>query len=525
MRREYSIILFLIWIGTGTPSFADTYARQPSIDVAHYDVSIQVNDTSNAITGSTKLRVFIRTEFATGMWLDFEGMSVDKLLVRGMVRQFTIHDGRLAFEFDRTYVRNESVEIEVRYHGKPDEGLRFSKTKYGRRVVFAENWPDRAHHWFPSIDHPSDKATVSFTVTTPDRYTVIANGTQNKSVLLPNKRKITQWTEANAIPTYCMVVAIGEFSILSSEKDLLPLAWYVYPPDSEKASVKFRRTAQILTYYENLLGPYPYDKLAQVESTIRLGAMENSNAIFYSETLFDSLSEEPVAHEIAHQWFGDSVTESDWDHLWLSEGFATYLEALFYEHVNGPASMKQRMDWYTTKIISYRRSLDRPVIDPSQTDLMKKLTPLTYEKGAWVLHMLRGMLGDKVFFSGLRRFYEQHAGSNISTADFQKAMELAGDTDLSTFFQQWLYKPGWPEYRVSWQWDPLTSAVEISVHQTQSCGLFDMPAEIRISAGDRRAVQMVRIHEAGQVFRVPFPVKPAAVEFDPDNHILKAIIP
>ena len=200
------------------------------------------------------------------------------------------------------------------------------------------------------------------------------------------------------------------------------------PPDSEKASVKFRRTAQILDYYERLLGPYPYDKLAQVESTIRLGAMENSNAIFYSETLFDSPSEEPVAHEIAHQWFGDSVTQSDWDHLWLSEGFATYLEALFYEHVNGPASMKQRMDWYATKILSYGQSLDRPVIDPAQTDLMKKLTLHTYEKGAWVLHMLRGMLGDKAFFSGLRRFYEQHVGSNMSTADFQKAMERAGDS-------------------------------------------------------------------------------------------------
>ncbi len=525
MGKRYALIILLISALSSLSTFADTYVRQPSVDVIHYDISIQLSDSSNAIAGIAKIQALIRGESATGMWLDLADMSVSKVLVGGMTRSFKCNEGRLSFEFDHAYIRNDMVDIEVRYRGKPGDGLLFGKNKYGRRVVFAENWPDKAHHWFPSIDHPSDKASVSFTVTAPDKYEVIANGLLKKTALLPSNRKMTQWAETKSIPTYCMVVGIGEFSLLRSTKDTLPLTWYVYPQDSQAASVKFRRTDQMISYFEKLLGPYPYDKLAQVESTIRLGAMENSNTIFYGEDLFGSLSEEPVAHELAHQWFGDSITESDWDQLWLSEGFATYLEALFYEHVNGPEAMTRAMERHTTRILSYRQSMDRPIIDPLQTDLMKKLSPLTYEKGAWVLHMLRGMLGDKAFFAGLHQFYVQYAGGNISTADFQKAMELAGGLDLKHFFQQWLYEPGLPEYRISWQWDQSAGNLDVFVQQTQLRGLFDMPVEIRVAAGNRSETHRFRVHQAAHVFRLPFTAKPTAVELDPGNHILKVLVP
>jgi len=372
-----------IWMLFVVCSFVDSYVRQPSIDAIHYAISLELTDASNFIAGTTKIQVRIRSESASDMWLDFEDMSIDRSLVGGVERPFSFHDGRPAFEFGRTYSRNEIVLIEVGYHGKPQLGLLSGENRYGGRVVFADNWPSNAHHWFPSIDHPSDKATVSLAVTAPAKYDIVANGRMEQAILLPDNRKRTEWTENRAIPTYCMVFGMAEFSIKNPKATAtVPLAWYAYPQDAEVAARKFSRTALILAYFGNLIGPYPYEKLAQVESIIRMGGMENSSAIFYSEASFLGVpvSEDPVAHEIAHQWFGDSVTEADWDDLWLSEGFADDFEALFYEHSRGPEAMTLAMAQYAKSIMEYKPARSAPIVDPRQTDPRKKLNPLKYGK-------------------------------------------------------------------------------------------------------------------------------------------------
>jgi aminopeptidase N len=524
MTRYLAQTSLLIFIFGGTSAFADPYVRQPSVDAIHYDISIEVTDTSDSIAGTTKIQVLIRGESAAGMWLDFEDMSIEKLLVGGNERPYTYGNGRLAFAYDRTYLRNETVGIEVRYHGKPREGVLFGRNRYGRRAVFADNWPDNAHHWFPSIDHPSDKASVSFTVTAPQKYTVVANGKRGKTLSLSKGRSVAQWSEGKSIPTYCMAFGIAEFSVLNSVEGAIPLVWYVYPQDSEFAAAKFRRTAQMLAFFEGRIGPYPYEKLAQVESIVKFGAMENSNAIFYSDSLFlgKPASDEPVAHEIAHQWFGNSVTESDWDHLWLSEGFATYFEALFFEYADGPEALKQVMARYADRITAYKPALYEPVVNPDQTDPLKKLTPINYEKGAWILHMLRGMLGDEMFFNGIRRFYSMYEGRNASSEDFQKVLEGVSATDLSTYFKQWLHRPGLPEYRLTWHWSESTGELAISVLQVQTTGLFDMPVEIVVSAGTQKDVYRFRIREAAHSLRIPLRTKPLTVELDPNNWILKS---
>jgi aminopeptidase N len=376
----------------------------------------------------------MREDGVSGMWLDFADMDVDRVLVQGIERSFLYRDGRLAFDFGGTYSRDETAVVEVRYHGIPKNGgMLIGKNLYGRRVICTQNWPDLAHHWFPSIDHPSDKASVDITVTAPEKYDVISNGRMVQTLSLPDGRKLTQWSESKDIPTYSMAIGIAEFSIAHpKEPASTQLDWYSYPQDSEAAAQKFSRTAPALQYFETLIGPYPYEKLAQVECTTPLGGMENASAIFYSESSFKGtpVSENPVFHEIAHQWFGDSVTEADWDHLWLSEGFATYFEALFYEHFQGPESLRQTMSAYAKELEAYPSARSAPVIDPLQTDLNKKLNPLNYQKGAWILHMLRGMLGDERFFEGIRRYYRQYAGGNALSKDFQSVMESVSGIPL-----------------------------------------------------------------------------------------------
>jgi len=505
---------------------ADTYVRQPSIDVIHYDISIELTDRSDIITGTTRIQVRMQTENASGMWLDFAYMDVDTLLVQGKERNFSYRDGRLSFDFGRTCAKNEIVAIEVRYHGKPQNGgMLIGKNSYGRWVTFTDNWPDLAHHWFPSIDHPSDKATVDVTVTAPEKYDVVSNGRIVRTVPLLDGRKRTQWTESKPIPTYCIAIGVAEFSI-SSPGDAagIPLSWYSYPQDAEAAAQKFSRTGLALQFFGGLIDPYPYEKLAQVQSNIRAGGMENASAIFYSESSFKGMpvAEAPVPHEIAHQWFGDSVTEADWDHLWLSEGFATYFDALFYEKLYGPQSLKQMMAACAQKLNAYRFAHSAPIVDPAQVDPVKKLNSLNYEKGAWVLHMLRGILGDSSFFEGIRRFYRLYAGGNALSEDLQKVMESVSGIELSTFFRQWLYQPGWPEYHISWHWDAAAGEVELLVRQVQTTGLFDMPLDIAFLSEDGQEAHRIRITDETHRFRIPLRARPLSVEVDPEGKLLKS---
>ena len=517
--------IWILWLAAG--SAADTYMRQQSVDVLHYDIALELTDVSDTIAGTTRLEVLIRGDSVSKMWLDFESMTVDKLTVGETETAFVYREGRLLFNFDRTYSMNETVWIEIQYHGKPgNNGMRIGENAHGRRVFFTDSWPDLAHHWFPSIDHPSDKATVDVTVTAPEKYDVVSNGRLVATQSIMDGRKLTHWSESNPIPTYCVAVGVAEF-LVSHQKNAsgTPLAWYSYPQNAEAAAQKFSRTALALEYFESIIGPYPYEKLAQVQAGIREGGMENASAIFYNESYFLEMpvSEFPVPHEIAHQWFGDSVTESDWDHLWLSEGFATYFEALFYAHLEGSESLKRIMASNANRLKEYAGALSSSVIDSEQTDLMKKLNPLNYEKGAWILHMLRGLLGDETFFKGIRLYYRSHAGESVLSEDFQKAMESVSGTGLNTFFKQWLYQPGWPEYVISWQWDATAGEADITLKQTQTTGLFDTPLDIAFSDMNHCEVHTFTVTDAVHNFRIPLKFKPEALEVDPEDRVLKSV--
>jgi aminopeptidase N len=523
MRSFYVGIWILLLTAFG---HADTYVRQPEIDIMHYDLSLELNDDTDTITATAKIRVRMRAKTVSRIRLDFSGMKIDGLRMRNSIKNFSHHDGSLWIEFHRKYKTNEIAVVEVRYHGKPEHGILIRKNKYGRRVLFTENWPDRARNWIPSIDHPSDKATVRITVTAPRKYDVVSNGHRVEEKLLPKGRKRTQWVESKEIPTYCIALGVAEFAIVRPKPiGRVPIEWYFYREDSASAARKFRSTASALAYFSSLIAPFPYEKLAQVQATVSLGGMENSSAIFYNEPSLQEpiITDEPVPHEIAHQWFGDSVTQSDWDQLWLSEGFATYFDALFCEHLQGAEALKQIMADAAERLVAEPSVRWTPIIDPGQTDLMKKLNLMNYEKGAWVLHMLRGMLGDASFFDGIRRYYRSHEGGNATSEDLRESMESAGATSLSTFFKQWLYQAGWPEYQVSWRWDTAAAEVELSIRQTQTTGLFDMPLEIAFLGEDQKTVRKFRIFEKAHTFRIPLPAKPSSVETDPNGWVLKSV--
>ena len=282
----------------------------------------------------------------------------------------------------------------------------------------------------------------------------------------------------------------------------------------------------MVEYFSQLIAPFPYDKLAHVQSSTRFGGMENATAIFYSErALAEGRDiESTVAHETAHQWFGDAVTEAEWPHVWLSEGFATYFGELFFEHADGVETFRRMMEADRRAVIASKRN-DLPVVNTTEQDLFKLLDSNTYTKASWVLHMLRGLVGDQRFFDGIRRYYRDHAQGTASTIDLQHAMEAASGRKLDAFFTQWLSRPGFPRLHVSSQWNPdrHTATVVVEQVQPEKWPTFTMPLTIELTTPAGRTRRQVEVDERRERYTFTLDAAPTGVVLDPDGWLLKDV--
>jgi aminopeptidase N len=308
-----------------------------------------------------------------------------------------------------------------------------------------------------------------------------------------------------------------------------PIQTWVYARDRDAGFYDFAvPTKQVLGFYDEHIGPFAYEKLANITSPVSGGGMEAASAIMYSET---SVTGERsvrwrnvVIHEIAHQWFGNAVTESDWDHVWLSEGFATYFTLLFREHAYGRDDFVSGLEDAAERVWPwYEQHPDYRVVHDGLDDMSRVTSIATYQKGAWVLHMLRKRVGDEAFWVGVRSYYADHMNDTASTEDFRRAMEEASGTDLEAFFDQWLRQGGNPELRGSWTYDPDAGAVRIELSQIQDVGTFVMPLEIGVYLeGDRTPAVLESVEVGGGVQRFVIPVaeEPTDVRLDPDSWAL-----
>src|SRR5688572_2055377 len=318
---------------------ADTYPRQPAIDVQHYVFRIVLNDENSEIAGESTVRVRFVAEGVTGFALDLaQSMSVSEANSDGAPVKFSHQDARLSLTLAAPSRTGEVREFTVKYRGIPDGGLKILKNKYGERCFFSANWPDQARQWLPTLDHPYDKATGEFVITAPAKYQVVANGLLTEEVDLDDDRRVTHWKQGVPIATWLYNIGVARFA----RRDFgtaagVSLQTWVYPQDRDAGIATFEQPTRLaIEFYTSHIGPYPYEKLAGVQSAGNGGGMEHASAIFYGERIVNGRpATSLVAHEIAHQWFGDSVTESDWDDVWLSEGFATYFARLTSEHYDG----------------------------------------------------------------------------------------------------------------------------------------------------------------------------------------------
>lgn len=486
-------------------------SAQAQVDVRHYAFHLTLNDSTDRING----RADITIVFAPGvrrLHLDLAPtMRVSHLTEDGRRVAFTRDTSGLVLRVSS----GRSHTYGVAYSGVPSDGLIIRMNKFGERTFFGDNWPDRAHQWLPCVDRPGDKAPVDFYVTAPAHYQVVAPGLKVGDALLTGHRRLTHWREKAPLPTKVMVIGVARFAISAPVYvEGIPVYTYVFPENRDAGFRDYAVATRILPWFIHRLGPYAYEKLANVQSKTIFGGMENASAIFYFENSVGTgpKMEQLMAHEIAHQWFGDEVTETDYRHLWLSEGFATYMEHCYRETRYGIDSLKADLVRDRRTVLAFvRRHPDVPVVDTGLSGgYMRLLNANSYQKGGWVLHMLRRRLGDSLFWTGIDRYYARYAGRNASTDSLREMLESVSGQDLRPFFTQWLYTPGVPKLRITRE-----SATQVKVEQLQQ-PLFRFPLEYAVD-GRTFVVQVT-----GRTTLVDAP-EGRELRWDPDVNLLADI--
>jgi aminopeptidase N len=498
--------------------WADTYPRQPEIDVEHYVFRVTLSDDSLEIAGETTMTVRFTTGGVRQFRLDLgQPMNVDEVREESSAIPFTHTGEELEITLTAVPAAGSRHEFAIRYHGVPAAGLKTGANKYGEKCFFSENWPDLAHQWLPTVDHPYDKATGEFVVTAPAKYQVVANGALEEQIDLGDGRRLTHWSQRVPIATWLYNIEATQFdSRHFGAAAGVPLESWLYHQDRDAGIATLEEPLRrAIEFFSAQIGPYPYQKLAGVEAPIQ-GGMEHASEIFFGERAFtgrpaDSL----VAHETAHQWFGDSVTEKDWDDVWLSEGFATYFALLATEHYQGRDAFLAGLRRARVQVLATERRM--PGVAVVQSKPWKGIpNQIVYQKGGWVLHLLRGQIGMEKFWAGIREYYRRFRDGNASTSDFQHVMEDVSGQDLGWFFQQWVYRAGSPAVEGTWRYDAARRQVEIELTQTQAGEAYRLPLEVGIDG----AVEKIEMREKRQTFTLRAAREPARVELDPETWML-----
>ena len=571
-------LLFLLCV-----SFADTYPRPVGFTAVHYAFEIALTDASNEIQVRDTVTVRATQDNLRQVSLDLcqlrtvdeaenhanpclvrtpygvrgtpaakasnagRGMAVTAVTADGAPLQYRQAHDRLVVALAAPIPLGAEFTFTVVYHGTPANGLLIGNNKYGDREFFTNEWPDLARNWLAVVDHPSDKATKVMSITAPRKYQVISNGLKTEETDLPGDLRRTVWQEETPICTWQFSLGAAPFAVeyFGSYHGIDLSAW-VYPQERDAGFAGFSAYTQpILEFYTDHIGPYSYEKLAQVEANGTGGGMELASDIFYGYAA-SGPGRQLIAHEMAHQWFGDSATEKDWDDVWLSEGFATYFALLYQEHQDGRDAFLQGVESSAAQARRYAQANpDSTIVHRNLSDISQVIAnnAQIYQGGAQVLHMLRGVVGDDNFWAGIRLYYRRFRNSNSSSLDFEHAMEDACTCDLSWYFPEWLNRGGVMNVSGSWKYDAANKQLEVTLGQTGEprqmpfqLGIAEPPAPAAAAAGRGRggrgsrrgappaaaAIPVLMLKQARQTFTIPLAAAPASVTLDPNHWVTMA---
>ncbi len=501
-------------------------------DVTHYDIDLRLDIPTHVLTGTVTVQATSQVADLSEIDLDlYACMTVDAVSVGGSPAAYTHANGLLTVALGGVYQPGAAFAVTASFHGTPNypgNPLPFRwNTHAGMPMVLSYSEPFGAPAWWLCDDDPKDKATFDIAITCPDNLTAVSNGLLTQVVDNGNGTKTYHWATDYPLSPYLFSIAVTNFASWTEVYTALDgvttmdVDYYAYPEDSTRARVSWSNNVAMIDYYADLFGEYPFlDEKYAIAEFQHTGAMEHQTAtsMGYPYVTGTHQYDWVVAHELSHSWVGDMIAITDWNHAWCKEGFATICEALYFESLYGHPYYHSYMNSMgVMSYASYQLYGIQPVLHGA-----------VYYKGAWVLHMLRHVIGDEAFFNGVYGYTNDPAlmYRDADTEDLRAAFEASSGMDLRWFFDQWIYHPGYPIYQTVWWSQPAGSGFDVmlTVHQTQTTGpIFKMPIDVRITTAGGAQTFVAWDSLRSQTFTFHVDAAPTALALDPEINIIRTI--
>ncbi len=517
------------------PEHSFLYDGPQPFDMLNYKLDLSLTMIDEGLQGTCTMTMRLKANLDS-LVLNAVGLSLDTVRVDGETKTVSFNGPaeRFTIYLNGTRFSGDTLRVAVSYRRTPGyprpssrQGYYFFRDTIGlpANLGYTFSEPSDARFWFPCYDEPWEKATAEMNITVPDGYVGASNGKLLGTAPNGNGTITWRWREGHQIATYLMCITSSRFTIstlpyITAIGDTIPLQYFTWQSDSAVTAAFLPTVRQMVARYADLFGEYPFDKygMTSIVPFVYLG-MEHQTLTTMNRYM--QTNHRVVSHELAHQWWGDNVTCGTWADIWLNEGFATYSEALWREFTGGPDSLKS----YMRDTLSGFQfgSWQGAIYDPLGQGF-NLFDQVVYSKAGWVLHTLRGVLGDSLFFKSLVAYRQRYAGKSAITNELKAVVDSVAGQDMSWFFNQWIFGSGWPKYASRYTWSQDT--LDLTIYQLQSASwpTYKMPIRVCAYYGTNSTAFMVWDSLRTQSFYLPLSVAPDSVVLDPDGWILKQIV-
>lgn len=514
-------------------------------DVQHYLIRTRFDVSARTVIGDETVTLKPLSAGFSSFALDASDMRVESVALAptGAELKWTQPPDKLSVNLDRAYGPTDTLSVRIRYRATPRRGLFFVPARTGTKLskpaqIWTQGQPEDNHHWFPCYDYPDDKATTEQYITTGASEIAISNGALAGTTTNADGTRTFHWVMNQPHSTYLTSLVVGDYVKLTDVYKQVPLEYYTYRGTEQTARRAFSETPAMMHLFTGLLNyDYPYPKYSQtIVTAYFLGGMENITATTHSDAEIlvadeegPESTEELISHELSHSWFGDLVTCKSWKELWLNEGFATFMEAVFKEHKEGrDAYLVQMRDNARIYLLEDALRYRRPVVFDRYSNPGQLFDATLYQKGGFILHMLREVVGDELFWKSLHKYLDEHKYGSVETSDLQRVFEQTSGRRLDWFFDQWVYKAGYPELRVRYTYDEASRELTLTVEQTQAPdaqtpAVFRLPVEIEMATPAGQRTERIEITRRVEEFKFKLDGKPLMIRFDKGLRILKRL--
>jgi aminopeptidase N len=512
------------------------YAPDRETHILHLALDVTPDFKRRTVAGTATLRFKPIAQPLPELKLDAVDLSIESVTATVKLLGYQVTDKNLIVTFADPIPANQEASVTIAYHAEPAQGLYFRTPdmgyKEGDTHLFTQGEEIEARHWYPCFDSPNEKFSSEIICHVPEGMTVLSNGKLVAEEKDAHGLVAARWLQDKPHANYLISLVAGYFQKVEDKYKEIPLAFYTPPSEINEAQDSFRDTKYMMAFFEEEIGvPYPWAKYYQVcVNDFVAGGMENTSVTTLTDdTLFTAATENIrssqglVAHEMAHQWFGDLVTCKDWSDIWLNEGFATYYDALYDAHKNGRDSMLYEL-YQSARSITGIPNDTNAIVRRNYNSPGEMFNYLAYPKGSWVLHMLRAQLGPELYRRCIRTYVERHQFGNVVTEDLRAVIEELSGRSCDQFFDQWVYHAHHPELEIDYAWDEKTRLAKVTVRQTQALGenvlLFRFPLTVRFKSASGVVERQINVKAKEEDFHFALGEAPTVVRIDPEYTLL-----